>query len=109
MDRLIGAANFILNNMPNGTTWRQPTLSVEDSWDVAAFILSKPRPHKAHLDRDFPVPAEKPADAAYGPYVDGFSAKQHKVGPFQPIEDKLAALKAARTATPNDHQEENPP
>jgi thiosulfate dehydrogenase len=96
MDRLIGAANFIHNNMPNGATWQQPVLSIEDSWDVAAYFLSQPRPQKAHLDRDFPVRTEKPADAAYGPYVDGFSRKQHKVGPFLPIEDKLTALKAAK-------------
>jgi thiosulfate dehydrogenase len=44
---------------------------------------------------DFPVRTEKPADAAYGPYLDGFSREQHKVGPFLPIEEKLAALKAA--------------
>jgi thiosulfate dehydrogenase len=55
--------------MPIGTTWQQPVLSVEDSWDIAAFV-------KAHLDRDFPVRTEKPADAAYGPYLDGFSREQ---------------------------------
>ena len=95
MDRLISTANFIHNNMPIGTTWQQPVLSVEDSWDIAAFVLSQPRPHKAHLDRDFPVRTEKPADAAYGPYLDGFSREQHKLGPFLAIEEKLAALKAA--------------
>jgi thiosulfate dehydrogenase len=94
MDRLIGAANFIHHNMPSGTTWRQPALSVEDSWDLAAFFLSQPRPEKAHLDRDFPVRTEKPTAAPYGPYVDGFSREQHKVGP-RPIEDKLATLGAA--------------
>jgi DNA invertase Pin-like site-specific DNA recombinase len=34
--------------------------------------LSQPRLQKAHLDRDFPVRIEKPADAGYGPYLDGF-------------------------------------
>jgi thiosulfate dehydrogenase len=95
MDRLISAANFIHNNMPVGTTRQQPVLSVEDSRDVAAFVLSQPRPQKAHLDRDFPVRTEKPAEAAYGPYIDGFSREQHTLGPFLPIEKKLAALKAA--------------
>jgi thiosulfate dehydrogenase len=107
MDRLVDAANFIRTNMPDGTMWRQPALSVQDSWDVAAFVLSQPRPHKDHLDRDFPVRTEKPADAAYGPFVDGFSAAQHKFGPFQPIQNALAALKAA--ATRNDHQGGNRP
>jgi thiosulfate dehydrogenase len=95
MDRLISAANFIHNNMPVGTTRQQPVLSVEDSRDVAAFVLSQPRPQKAQLDRDFPVRTEKPAEAAYGPYIDGFSREQHTLGPYLPIEKKLAALKAA--------------
>ena len=30
MARLIAAANFIHSNMPNGTTYDQPTLSVEE-------------------------------------------------------------------------------
>ena len=38
MDRLIGAANFIHSNMPNGTTWQAPVLSDEDAWDVAAYV-----------------------------------------------------------------------
>jgi thiosulfate dehydrogenase len=101
MNRLISAANFIQNNMPVGSTWQQPFLSIADSWDVAAFVLSHPRPQKANLDRDFPIRAEKPVDAAYGPYLDGFSREQHKFGPFLPIEEKLAALKAAnRDHTP---------
>jgi thiosulfate dehydrogenase len=75
MDRLVDAANFIRTNMPDGTMWRQPALSVQDSWDVAAFVLSQPRPHKDHLDRDFPVRTEKPADAAYGPFVDEFKMR----------------------------------
>jgi thiosulfate dehydrogenase len=99
MDRLVDAANFIHANMPNGTTWRQPALSVQDSWDVAAFVLPQPSPHKDHLDRDFPVRTEKPADAAYGPFIDGFSAAQHKFGPFQPIRNALVALKTVETAT----------
>jgi thiosulfate dehydrogenase len=78
MNRLISAANFIQNNMPVGSTWQQPFLSIADSWDVAAFVLSHPRPQKANLDRDFPIRAEKPVDAAYGPYLDGFSREQHK-------------------------------
>jgi len=101
MNRLISAANFIQNNMPVGSTWQQPFLSIADSWDVAAFVLSHPRPQKANLDRDFPIRAEKPVDAAYGPYLDGFSREQHKFGPFLPIEEKLATLKAAnRDHTP---------
>ena len=85
MARLTDAANFIHNNMPNGTTWAEPALSVTDAWDVAAFVEAQPRPHKADLDRDFPNRREKPVDTPYGPYADGFPASQHKFGPFAPI------------------------
>jgi thiosulfate dehydrogenase len=93
MARLTNAANFIHNNMPDGTTWRQPALSAEDSWDVAAFVESQPRPHKAQLERDFPKRLQKPVDAPYGPYADSFPVEQHKFGPFQPIRDAISKLK----------------
>jgi thiosulfate dehydrogenase len=85
MARLTSAANFIRNNMPNGTTWADPVLSDAEAWDVAGFIEAQPRPHMAGLDRDYPNRSEKPVDAPYGPYVDGFSPGQHKFGPFAPI------------------------
>ncbi len=91
MNRLTVAANFIHANMPNGTDWHDPALSVEDAWDVAAFLISRPRPHAAGLEADFPVLRQKPIDAGYGPYADGFDQAQHRFGPFQPIE---AARKA---------------
>lgn len=94
MDRLIGAANFIHNNMPNGTTWQTPVLSEQDAWDVAAFVQAQPRPRKANLDRDYPVALERPVDSGYGPYVDGFSQEQHRLGPFAPIR---ATIKDMRT------------
>lgn len=100
MARLIEAAAFIRNNMPRGVDWQQPALPVEDAWDVAAFILSQPRPHRAHLERDFPNLGEKPVDTAYGPYVDGFSPAQHKFGPFQPIRETLAGLIPVFTLMP---------
>jgi thiosulfate dehydrogenase len=93
--------SMIAQRWAAGSTWQQPFLSIADSWDVTAFVLSHPRPQKANLDRDFPIRAEKPVDAAYGPYLDGFSGEQHKFGPFLPIEEKLATLKAAnRDHTP---------
>ena len=91
MARLTNAANFIRNNMPNGTTWAKPVLSVGDAWDVAAFVEAQPRPHKPDLDRDFPNRREKPADTAYGPYADTLSANQHKYGPFAPIRAALGS------------------
>jgi thiosulfate dehydrogenase len=89
MDRLIAAANFVHTNMPIGTTWRAPVLSPEEAWNVAAFIQAQPRPHKANLDRDYPVRTEKPVDAGYGPYADDFNIEQHKLGPFGPVRERL--------------------
>lgn len=97
MDRLISAANFIHSNMPNGTSWERPALSPDDSWDVAAYMQAQPRPHMAGLERDFPVRSQKPADAPYGPYADGFDQAQHKLGPFGPIQAALRALGKAPT------------
>jgi len=104
MTRLIGAANFVHNNMPNGVNWQAPALSTEDAWDVAAFIDSQPRPHKAELDRDFPNRLQKPVDAPYGPYADGLDPLQHKFGPFQPIREAIKELEArAPQAPPQTH------
>jgi len=94
MSRLINAANFIHANMPAGIDYLAPRLSVEEAWDAAAYIVSQPRPHKDELDKDFPDPLQKPVDAPYGPYADGFSEQQHKYGPFAPIRAKVAQLKA---------------
>ncbi len=96
MARLITAANFLHFNMPHGADYLNPQLTPEAAWDVAAYVISQPRPHKANLDEDFPDLLEKPVDAPYGPYADGFSAEQHKFGPFAPIRATVARLKAER-------------
>lgn len=93
MGRLLFASAFIKNNMPLGVTHTQPQLTDDEAYDVAAFVLSKPRPVKAHLERDFPARWNKPVDAAFPPYVDGASADQHKYGPFKPLQDKMKTLK----------------
>jgi thiosulfate dehydrogenase len=98
MARLITAANFIHFNMPHGADYLNPQLTPEQAWDIAAYVLSQPRPHKAGLDKDYPDLLEKPVDAAYGPYADGFSEQQHKYGPFAPIRAALARLKAEKDA-----------
>lgn len=98
MHRLITAANFIHSNMPAGTTWDQPALSPDDAWNVAAYINSQPRPAMQDLDRDYPNKLEKPVDAPYGPYADGFSTEQHTLGPFAPIEAAIKTLKSANEA-----------
>jgi thiosulfate dehydrogenase len=85
MDRLIDAANFIHDNMPAGATFAHPALPPADAWDVAGFVVSQPRPHKARLEADYPRREEKPVDAPYGPYADAFSPTAHKFGPYGPI------------------------
>jgi thiosulfate dehydrogenase len=87
MHRLITSANYIRANMPFGTTYRAPVLSVEDAWDVAAYINSQPRPSRPHLDLDYPDRSKKPVDAPFLPFADTFSLEQHRLGPFGPIAD----------------------
>ena len=100
MNRLTDAANFIHNNMPMGTTWQHPMVAAPDAWDVAAFVQSQPRPHKAGLERDYPDRLDKPVDAPFGPYADGFGEQQHRLGPFAPIHAAIAALRAQRKQPP---------
>jgi thiosulfate dehydrogenase len=94
MGRVLTAAGFVRHNMPLGTTFSAPVLSDEEAYDVAAYINSKARPTVADLDKDYPNKLQKPADAPYGPYVDGFSVEQHKFGPFAPIRAKIRELAA---------------
>lgn len=96
MDRLITAANFVHFNMPHGTDYLNPQLSVEEAWDVAAYVVSQPRPNKAGLQKDFPDLLKKPIDAPYGPYAGDFSERQHKYGPYAPIRAALEKLKKAQ-------------
>jgi thiosulfate dehydrogenase len=97
MNRLITAANFIHFNMPHGTDYLNPQLSVEEAWDVAAYMLSQPRPKKSGLEKDFPNLSLKPVDAPYGPYADGFPEQEHKYGPFAPIRAAIDRLKTEKT------------
>jgi thiosulfate dehydrogenase len=94
MARLITAANFIHFNMPHGADYLHPQLTAEDAWDVAAHLVSQPRPHKEGLARDYPDLLQKPVDTPYGPYADGFGEQQHKYGPFAPIREFVLRLKA---------------
>jgi thiosulfate dehydrogenase len=95
MARLITAANFLHFNMPHGADYLNPQLSVEQAWDVAAYVISQPRPKKTGLEKDFPDLRQKPVDTPYGPYADGFSERQHKYGPFAPIRASVARASKA--------------
>lgn len=88
MHRLTMATRYIKHNMPLGATHNAPLLSDDEAYDVAAFILSQPRPFMANLDRDFPARWNKPIDAAFPPYVLGATPDQHKYGPFPPLAEK---------------------
>lgn len=89
MSRVLTAARFIKARMPLGLA----DLSDDEAFDVAALIISKPRPAMANLDKDYPDRSLKPIDSGYGPYADPFPQDQHKYGPFEPIEAYYKALK----------------
>jgi thiosulfate dehydrogenase len=83
--RLSRFAGYVKNTMPFGQAdHKNPQLSNEEAWDVAAFVNSQPRPQK-DLGKDWPDISKKPVDHPFGPYADGFSEEQHKYGPFEPI------------------------
>jgi len=85
MYRLSYLAGFIKNNMPyDEATWKNPKLTDEEAWDVAAYVASQPRPIK-FFKYDWKNIAKKPFDHPFGPYADNFSEQQHKYGPFEPI------------------------
>ena len=111
MNRLLTTTRFIRQNMPLGASHTATLLNDDEAYDVTAFMLSKPRPIKAHLERDFPARWNKPIDAAFPPYMLGATADQHRYGPFPPLAEKqrqvadkrkadMAASKAPAATTP---------
>ena len=85
--RLSRFAGYVRDNMPfNQASHKNPALTDEESWDVAAFVNSRPRPFK-DLSKDWPNVSKKPVDHPFGPYTDGFTEQEHKFGPFKPIID----------------------
>jgi thiosulfate dehydrogenase len=94
--RLSRFAGFVYSNMPNNeASHEHPVLSIEDSWDVAAFVNSRPRPIK-NLEKDWPDISKKPIDHPFGPYTDGFSEVQHKYGPYPPILARREEMKKSK-------------
>jgi thiosulfate dehydrogenase len=83
--RISRFAAFVKSNMPFGARFDSTVLADEDAWDVAAFVNSQPRP-SANLANDWPRLAAKPVDYPFGPHPDHFPDRQHKYGPFGPIE-----------------------
>lgn len=83
--RLSRFAGFVKDNMPFGVDYKKIQLTGEEAWNLAAFVNSQPRPQKVFV-HDWPNPALKPVDHPFGPYTDSFSERQHKYGPFGPIQ-----------------------
>ena len=44
MAKLAYAAAYLRTNMPFGVRYQDPVLTVQQAWDVAAYMVSKPRP-----------------------------------------------------------------
>ncbi len=86
MSRLKTATRFIHANMPLGVTSKNPQLSNEQAYDVAAYILSLSRTHKSGREHDFPEADFRPDDYAIPEYFgDNKKAlEQAKLGPYTP-------------------------
>ncbi|MGH6865639.1 MAG: c-type cytochrome [Methyloceanibacter sp.] len=57
------AASYIRSNMPFDIDYRDPVLTVQQAWDVAAYMISKPRPVAQPLPAP-PPPAAPPEGQA---------------------------------------------
>ena len=71
MGQIAYAASYIRANMPVGVDHENPALSVQDAWDVAAYMVAHPRPvAPAHppvvpmVIEDLPIQAPPDAEAA---------------------------------------------
>lgn len=83
--RISNLAGYLHSNMPfNQAKHSNPKLTIEEAWDVAAYVNSQPRPSK-DLSKDWPDISKKPFDHPFGPYADGFTETEHKFGPYKPI------------------------
>lgn len=104
MNRLIMATRFVKHNMPQGTTHASPALTDDEAYDVSAYMLSKPRPVKAGLEKDFPARWNKPIDAAFPPYVLGAPADQHRYGPYPPLAEEARKRAAMQKSVDEAHR-----
>ncbi|WP_457269445.1 c-type cytochrome [Pedobacter sp. UYEF25] len=90
MHRVIKMAQWLLPNMPfDKATHTNPMLTTKEALDLAAFINDDTihlRPTLTELQ--YPSLEEKPIDYDKGPFIDSFSEKQHKFGPYKPIIDE---------------------
>ncbi len=82
--RLSMMAKYIHANMPLGARYDSTLITVEEAWDISAYITSRQRPFK-NFPQDWPKIETKPFDHPFGPFADSFPEDQHKFGPFQQI------------------------
>ena len=68
--------------MPYPVTYKNPVLTDEQAWDVAAFVNSQARQFKDHSKDYVSDISKKPFDFPFGPYADNFTEAQHKFGPY---------------------------
>lgn len=94
MNRLLVVMRFAKHNMPQGVSHTSTVLTDDEAYDVAAYVVSKPRKELSGMERDFPDRWSKPVDAAYPPYMEGFTADQHKYGPFGPLLENAKRMAA---------------
>lgn len=45
MDRYPRIVGFVRRNMPRGVDPQHPVLSLQQAWDVSAYVIAQPRPH----------------------------------------------------------------
>ncbi|WP_159080017.1 c-type cytochrome [Methyloceanibacter sp. wino2] len=71
MGQIAYAASYIRANMPIGVDHENPVLSVQDAWDVAAYMIVHPRPMAPArqpvapmIIEELPIPAPADANAA---------------------------------------------
>jgi thiosulfate dehydrogenase len=83
MSRLSILARFVYMNMPID----KKGLSIEEAWDVSAYIQSQKHPTWRSKTPPFKNNDFKPFDYPIPPYKDPFTFEQHKFGPYQPIID----------------------
>jgi thiosulfate dehydrogenase len=81
MGQIAYAASYIRANMPIGVDHKNPVLSVQEAWDVAAYMIVHPRPIAPAQVPAEPMmieelPVSPPPDAAGGPPVQEFVPDQ---------------------------------
>jgi len=71
MGQIAYAASYIRANMPVGVDYKSPLLSVQEAWDVAAYMIAHPRPIAPEnppvvpmVIEDLPIQAPPDPDAA---------------------------------------------